>query len=99
MPRSLEEQTTVFPSATLAFDTLGGLRWWCPMRTNQHSLEAEVAWRFPWNTQVMLYTLLLRMRYGVEASTSGLLVYTSGQGVHTGGVFLRGLKAGFDWEG
>lgn len=34
--------------------------------------------------QVMLYTLLLRMRYGNEASTSGILVYTSPDGLHTG---------------
>lgn len=34
--------------------------------------------------QVMLYTLLLRMRYGSDASTSGLLVYTSADGLHTG---------------
>lgn len=35
-------------------------------------------------TQVMLYTLLLRMRYGNQASKSGLLVYTSPDGLHTG---------------
>lgn len=34
--------------------------------------------------QVMLYTLLLRMRYGHDASTSGLLVYTAADGLHTG---------------
>ncbi|CAM9911505.1 unnamed protein product [Pylaiella littoralis] len=33
--------------------------------------------------QVMLYTLLLRMRYGHEASTSGLLVYTAADALHT----------------
>ncbi|CAN0100817.1 unnamed protein product, partial [Ectocarpus sp. 12 AP-2014] len=33
--------------------------------------------------QVMLYTLLLRMRYGHDASTRGLLVYTAADGLHT----------------
>lgn len=32
----------------------------------------------------MLYTLLLRMRYGHDASASGLLVYTAADGLHTG---------------
>lgn len=38
----------------------------------------------------MLYTLLLRMRYGNDASTSGLLVYTSPDGLHTGKPAERG---------
>ncbi len=32
----------------------------------------------------MLYTLLLRMRYGHDASVSGLLVYTAPDTLHTG---------------
>ncbi|CAM9654540.1 unnamed protein product, partial [Choristocarpus tenellus] len=34
--------------------------------------------------QVMLYTLLLRIRYGEGASSGGLLVYTSHEGLQTG---------------
>lgn len=34
--------------------------------------------------QVILYTLLLRMRYGYDASPSGLLVYTAADSLHTG---------------
>lgn len=34
--------------------------------------------------QVILYTLLLRMRYGYDASANGLLVYTAADSLHTG---------------
>lgn len=45
--------------------------------------------------QVMLYTLLLRMRYGNDASTSGLLVYTSPDGLHTGKPAEGGSTPGY----
>lgn len=39
---------------------------------------------FSGQAQVILYTLLLRMRYGYDASANGLLVYTAADILHTG---------------